>query len=161
MGYKREARAMIDTVSRGTVAARPTLVVAAHTTWPEFPGLWRPLLDEVWAFLRAAGITHGCPNVMLYLDDDPHVEVGVLLPAVRPTELPELTGRVVGSALPAGRVATTVHHGPYDGLGATHREVARWRAAHGHRPAGPRWEIYGPHRQDPADIEVEVSYLLT
>ena len=65
---------MIDTVSRGTVAARPTLVVAAHTTWPEFPGLWRPLLDEVWAFLRAAGITHGCPNVMLYLDDDPHVK---------------------------------------------------------------------------------------
>jgi len=53
MGYKREARDMIDTVSRGTVAARPTLVVAAHTTWPEFPGLWRPLLDEVWAFLRS------------------------------------------------------------------------------------------------------------
>jgi len=148
---------MAQEVTLRSATAVPTAVVAASTNWPEYPTLWRTLLDEVWACLHAAGITRGCPNVMLYLDDDPHVEVGVVLPAPPPP----LTGRVVGSALPAGRVATAVHHGPYDGLGATHREVARWRAAHGHRPAGPRWEIYGPHRQDPADIEVEVSYLLT
>jgi effector-binding domain-containing protein len=150
---------MAQEVMLRSATAVPTAVVAASTSWPEFPGLWRSLLDEVWACLHAAGITRGCPNDMLYLDDDPHVEVGVVLPAPAPP--PPLTGRVVGSALPAGRVATTVHHGPYDGLGATHREVARWCAAHGHRPAGPRWEIYGPHREDPADIEVEVSYLLT
>jgi hypothetical protein len=39
------------------VAARPTAVVAATTTWPEFPALWKELLDEVWACLRAGGIT--------------------------------------------------------------------------------------------------------
>jgi len=150
---------MAQEVTLRSATAVPTAVVAASTNWPEYPTLWRTLLDEVWACLHASGITRGCPNVMLYLDDDPHVEVGVVLPAPAPP--PPLTGRVVGSALPAGRVATAVHHGPYDGLGATHREVARWCAAHGHRPAGPRWEIYGPHRQDPADIEVEVSYLLT
>ena len=30
------------------VVARPTAVVAAATTWQEFPALWRELLDEVW-----------------------------------------------------------------------------------------------------------------
>jgi len=137
-----------------TVDARPTVVVAATTTWPEFPALWKVLLDEVWACLRAHGVDRGCPNAMLYLDDVPHVEVGVL------AEPPPLTGRVVASALPAGTVARTVHRGGYDGLGSAHHAVTRWCAEQGLRPAGPRWEVYGPHRDDPAEIEIEVCHLL-
>ena len=30
----------------------PTAVVQANTTWREFSRLWRPMLDQVWAFLR-------------------------------------------------------------------------------------------------------------
>src|SRR3954452_23331701 len=102
-------------VSVREVAARPTAVVAATTTWPEFPALWPRLLDEVWACLRAGGIERGCRNVMVYRDDVPHVEVGVEL--TRPCPL---SGRVVASALPAGRVAMTVHRGSYAELGAGH-----------------------------------------
>jgi effector-binding domain-containing protein len=130
-------------------------VVAAATTWQEFPTLWRPMLDEVWACLRAAGITSGCRNVMLYRDSTPHVEVGVEL--TRPCPL---TGRVVASALPAGRVATTVHRGGYAGLGDAHQAVQDWCAAHCEQPAGPRWEVYGPHSDDPAQVWVEISWLL-
>jgi effector-binding domain-containing protein len=135
--------------------ARPTAVVAAATTWPEFPGRWKELLDQVWACLRAGGIHSGCRNIMLYLDDVPHVEVGVLLDQPCP-----LTGRVVASALPAGRVAMTVHRGPYAGLGAAHQAVLSWCAGQGLRPAGPRWEIYGPHHDDPAQLWTEVYCLL-
>jgi effector-binding domain-containing protein len=135
--------------------ARPTAVVAAATTWPEFPALWKPLLDEVWACLRAGGITRGCRNIMLYLDDVPHVEVGVLLDQPCP-----LTGPVVASSLPAGRAAMTVHRGPYAGLGAAHQAVQDWCAAQRRPAAGPRWEIYGPHDDDPAKVWTEVHYLL-
>jgi len=135
--------------------ARPTAVVAATTTWRAYPTLWRELLDEVWACLHAGGIVRGCPNVMLYLDDVPHVEVGVL----RTQDCP-LTGRVVASSLPAGRVAMTVHRGPYAGLGAAHQAVADHCAANGIELAGPRWEIYGPHRDDPAELTTEVHYLV-
>jgi effector-binding domain-containing protein len=138
------------------VGARPTAVVAASTTWPQFPALWPGLLDEVWACLRAGGIERGCPNAMLYLDDVPHVEVGVEL--TRPCPL---TGRVVASSLPAGEVATTSHRGPYAGLASAHRAVLEWSAAHGRVPAGPRWEVYGPHREDPAELTVEVCHLLS
>ncbi len=137
------------------VAARPTAMVAATTTWPEFPSLWTELLNEVWTCLRAGGIDRGCRNVMLYLDDVPHVEVGVELDRPCP-----LTGRVVASALPAGQVAMTVHRGSYAGLESAHRAVLDWCAANGRSPAGPRWEVYGPHSDDPAEVWTEVYHLL-
>jgi effector-binding domain-containing protein len=137
------------------VLARPTLVVAATTTWPEFPTMWKGLLDEVWTYVRANGIDRGCRNVMLYLDERPHVEVGVEARSPGP-----LTGRIVGSSLPAGQVAMTTHRGGYDGLGAAHRAVIDWCSEHGKRRAGPRWEVYGPHRADPAEVWTEVYLLL-
>ena len=146
---------MSHQVTLADAAARPTAVVAAATTWPEFPALWPELLGEVWDCLRAGGVRAGCPNVMLYLDDVPHVEVGVVLAGPCP-----LAGRVVASALPAGPVAVTLHRGPYAGLPAAHRAVSDWCRAAGRQPAGPRWEVYGPHRDDPAELTSEVSWLL-
>jgi effector-binding domain-containing protein len=137
------------------VAARPTAVVPATTTWQEFPTLWKELLDDVWTCLHAGGVHRGCRNIMLYLDDVLNVEVGVELQVPCP-----LTGRVVASALPAGQVAMTVHRGSYAGLAAAHRAVVDWCAAQGRQPSGPRWEIYGPHRDDPAEVWTEVYYLL-
>lgn len=137
------------------VQALPTAVVPATTTWRDYPVVWRELLDEVWACLRAGGVNRGCPNVMLYLDDTPRVEVGVWL------RVPcELTGRVVASVLPAGRVARTVHRGPYQDLGEAYRAVSDWCAANGERMTRTRWEVYGPHRDDPRELTTEISWLL-
>jgi effector-binding domain-containing protein len=135
--------------------AVPTAVIPATTTWRAYPRLWRELLDEVWGCLRAGGVERGCPNVMLYLDDTPRVEVGVWL------RVPcELTGRVVASQLPAGRAATTTHTGPYAGLGEAHRAVVDWCATNGERVSKVRWEIYGPHRADPSELTTQIFWLL-
>ncbi|WP_241834473.1 GyrI-like domain-containing protein [Pseudofrankia asymbiotica] len=138
------------------VQACRTAVVAATTSWAQFPALWGTLLGEVWASVRAAGAASGCRTVMLYHDDVPNVEVGVALREACP-----LTGRVVPSVLPAGLVATTVHRGPYAALAAAHQAVLDHCSAGGLRPAGPRWEIYGDHRDDPADLETEIYWLLS
>jgi len=146
---------MEDPVRTTIVEARPTAVIAATTTWRRYPSLWPELLGEVWACLRAGGVNRGCPNVMLYLDESPRVEVGVWL------RVPcELTGRVVRSELPAGRVATTVHRGPFQEVGEAHHAVIEWCAANRERLTGVRWEIYGPHRDDPREQTVEVFWLL-
>jgi len=68
-----------DEVRVTPVESRPTVVVAATTTWQDFPALWPVLLGEVWDCLHAAGIRRGCRNVLLYRDGVPNVEVGVLL----------------------------------------------------------------------------------
>jgi hypothetical protein len=141
------------------VAARPTLVVAATTTWAEYPRLWGRLLDEVYAAIGPD--RSGRQNVMLYRDDVPNVEVGVLDPGQADPRSPAAPrGGVVASTLPAGRVATAVHRGDYANLGTTHRAVLAWCHEHGELPAGPRWEVYGHWAEPPAVPETEVSYLL-
>jgi effector-binding domain-containing protein len=137
------------------VVTRPTAVVPATTTWQEFPTLWGQLLGEVWDCLHAGGIHRGCRNIMLYRDGVPNVEVGVLLDQPYP-----LTGRVVASALPAGTAAMTVHRGPFGEVGSAHDAVLAWCATHRRRTIGTRWEVYGPHNDDPAEQWTEVYWLL-
>jgi len=142
-------------VTIADIDARPTAVVRATTTWREYPRLWPQLSAEVWACLRAGGVARGCPNVMLYLDDTPNVEVGVWL------RVPcELSGRVVASTLPPGRVARIVHRGPYERLGDAYEALHSACAAAGERPTRTHWEIYGPHRDEPEELEVELFWLL-
>jgi effector-binding domain-containing protein len=142
-------------VSVETKVAQPTAVVAAETTWAEYPALWPKLLDEVYAFVRAGGATQDGHNVMLYRDDVPNVEVGVEV-----TGPFESNGRVIPSVLPGGEVASTMHRGPYDALEEAHVALRAWCASHRHALTGVRWEIYGDWREDPADLETEVCYLL-
>jgi effector-binding domain-containing protein len=133
-----------------------TLAVRATTTWPEFPRLWPVLLDQVWSQLAAAGISSGCPNFMLYRDNTPRVEVGVIYDG----DL-ALTDPVVVSSLPAGQVATTTHRGAYSKLGYAHQSVVDWCGKHGLPLSGLRWEIYGPHSPDPTQARTHIGWLLS
>ena len=145
-------------VSVRSVDSTPTAVVTAATTWAQFPAVWRPMLDEVWGFLRGAvpqGLyTHG-HSVMLYKDDLPNVEVGVQVNGTFAS-----AGRVVASALPGGLVAGATHVGPVAEIGATHDAVRAWSEANGYRLAGPHWEIYGDPEPSTGDFVVEVFWSL-
>jgi effector-binding domain-containing protein len=123
-----------------TVDPMPTAVVAATTTWTEFPSLWGPMLDKAWAFLRRdpQGLRKDGHNVMLYKDDRPDVEVGV---QVSGPFVP--AGDVKPSHLPGGLVATATHLGPIGKIGETHDAVVAWCASNGHRLSRVRWEVYG------------------
>ena len=144
-----------------TVEPRATAVVAETTNWAEFPRLWGQLLGEVYEFVRGhSELATGDEgerwrNVMLYRDQRPDVEVGVLVS--RPFE-PH--GRVVLSFLPGGEVATAVHRGDYAKLGETHDAVRQAVAARGREPAGPCWEIYGHATPDPSEQRTEIFWLL-
>jgi effector-binding domain-containing protein len=145
-------------VTVATVPAQTTAVVRQATTWAEFPRIWRPALDEVYAWLDRSGLraSQRWNNIMLYLDDVPNVEVGVLIAQPFSPDEP-----VVGSQLPAGAVASAVHRGPYEGLGAAHDAVHAFCREHGLALAGPRWEVYGHWHDDHAQLETAVHYLLT
>jgi effector-binding domain-containing protein len=143
------------------VEARSTAVVAQTTTWSEFPMLWRTLLDQVYEFVRPRpelGTGDGgelWQNVMLYTNQRPDVEVGVLVSKAFRSE-----GPVILSALPAGDVATATHRGDYAQLGATHDAVRDYAVARGRELAGACWEIYGHARPNPSESETEVFWLL-
>jgi effector-binding domain-containing protein len=93
---------------------------------------------------------------MLYKDQRPDVEVGVLVTAQFEPE-----GRVIASELPGGQVATATHRGDYAQLGVTHRAVCDYVAAEDRELAGPCWEIYGHAQVDPNEQVTEIFWLLT
>ena len=141
-----------------TVEPTPTAVVAAVTTWAEFPEMWQPMLDKVWGFLRGdapEGLYQHGHNIMLYKDDVPNVEVGVQVSGSFAA-----AGPVVASALPGGLVATATHTGPIATIGDTHQAVCEWSKANGYRLAGPRWEIYGDPDPSSDDFDVAVFWSL-
>jgi effector-binding domain-containing protein len=146
---------MSYTIEVKTARARPTAVVASVTTWAAFPSVWRPMLHQVYAFLKDSGVRQDGHNIMLYLDARPSVEVGV---EVDGPFAPR--GNVRPSELPAGEVAWTIHRGPFHEVGAAHEAVRAWCKETGNQLAGPCWEIYGDWHEDPALLETEVCYLL-
>ena len=114
---------------------------------------------EVWSFIRSAGLPRPGRHVALYLDSAGAVEVGAEV-----SEPFAGNDRVHCSRLPAGRVATTAHFGPYASLSEAHAEIRQWCAERGHRLTSISWEIYGHWDEswnaDPSKICTDVFYLL-
>jgi effector-binding domain-containing protein len=114
---------------------------------------------EVWSFIRSAGLPRPGRHLALYLDAQGSIEVGaeVSEPFVG-------NERVHCSQLPAGRVVTTVHFGPYGRLRGAHAAIREWCAKHGHRCSGVSWEIYGHWEEswntDSSKIRTDVFYLI-
>ena len=132
-------------------------MIRETTTWERFPTLWGELLDEVWGYVRGAGVQAG-RNVMLYLDDVPTVEVGVELEGT-------LTSLRGGSWRPRCRRAAPRRRSPAalpspEGIAAAHAAVMEWCDANGHARTGVRWEVYDHWRDDPDSFETAVFWLL-
>jgi effector-binding domain-containing protein len=141
---------VLRTVEAGRIAA-----VREHVTPVDIAQRFGPALDQVWTFVRAAGLSTN-HNVFVYDDSAPGViEFGVQVD----TEF-EDGDVVMCSETPAGTIATTTHVGPYDELGAAHSAVRAWCLDEGRPITGPFWEIYGDWNDDPAKLETEVCYLL-
>lgn len=137
-----------------------TAVIKSRVRHQELSKFVPAACGEVWSFVRAAGLPKPGRHVALYLGDGQEsVEVGA--------EVGEQfagNDRIQCSRLPAGRVATTVHFGPYARLGEAHTAIREWCAQHGHRLSTISWEIYGHWQEswnaDPSKIRTDVFYLL-
>src|SRR5262245_52823727 len=103
----------------------PTAVIRDRVPKEELSKFVPAACGEVWSYIRSAGLPRPGRHVALYLDAG-LVEVGA-----------EVSERFVGnervqcSQLPAGRVVTTAHFGPYARLADAHSGVRQWGAATG------------------------------
>jgi effector-binding domain-containing protein len=116
----------------------PTAVVRSRVPATELAQFVPAACGEVWSFIRSAGLPRPGRHLALYLDAQGSVEVGAEV-----SEPFAGNERVHCSQLPAGRVATTVHFGPYGALSDAHAAIREWCARHGHGCSGISWEIYG------------------
>src|SRR5438309_2323163 len=140
------------------VVSHPIAVVRRRAS----PGQISKVVPEacglVWKTVKAAQVKDAGRHVAVYrgagggqLDIEVGVEVGSAF-----------AGRdeVVGSATPAGEVATVTHFGPYQKLAEAHKAIEQWCAAQGRASSGINWEIYGhwidEWNKDPSKIRTDV-----
>ena len=147
-------------ISLATAGPRMIAAVHARVQVTSIPATFRLYLDQVYAAARSGSIQVDGQNVFVYRDaaDQPGAVdvafgVGVTAPFTA-------VGNVEPTPLPVGPVATTTHWGNYGGLRAAHRAVVEWCRAHGHRMAGPHWEVYGHWTDDEAQLRTDVFFLL-
>ncbi|HYL40466.1 MAG TPA: GyrI-like domain-containing protein, partial [Candidatus Binatus sp.] len=150
-----------DDIKVDTVEAVPLAVVRRRISPREVAAAWRPALDLVWAFLRARdGLWAGGHNVFVYRrGPDPGAPLTVDF-GVQVVRSFEGDGTVIAGATPPGRVASTRHVGPVEGLAAAYAALDGWLIAHDEVRASVSWETYGDWGPDPATWEVRVTYLL-
>jgi effector-binding domain-containing protein len=137
----------------------PLAVVRRQASSAELPRVVPDACGTVWNVVRSQKIPGAGRHVALYWDHVINLEVGVELQAPFAGH-----GEVIGSATPAGPVATAVHFGPYNRLGDAHAAIQQWCTANVRTLAGPNWEIYGhwtdEWNRDPSKIRTDVYYLL-
>jgi len=145
----------VEVVSPLTLAAvRATVPVSGIAT------TWKPALDKVWAYLRMNHVSNAGLNVFLYhhpehSGDPMDIDFGVQVSSRFNAE-----GDIKCVETPSGRVAQTVHIGPYDRLGNAHAAVHRWCKTNNRSIADASWEIYGHWNNNPEKLETTIRYLL-
>ena len=134
----------------------PVPIVAVNRRAPqkELSRVVPAACGEVWNYVRSAGVQGPGRLVAIYLDCEINMEIGVEVSGPVPAN-----DQVINSATPGGNVATTVHMGPYNQLGAAHKAITDWCQANGHEPS-INWEVYGHWNDDPAKVRSDVYYLL-
>ena len=95
-----------------------TAVVRSRVPAKELAQFVPAACGEVWSFIRSAGLPRPGRHLALYLDAQGSVEVGAEV-----SEPFAGNERIHCSQLPAGRVVTTVHFGPYGRLADAHTAI--------------------------------------
>jgi effector-binding domain-containing protein len=154
----RRLNVMIDTPQITQTATQLAAIIRLTIPREEIRHVMGPGIGELMAAIAAQGIGPAGPVFSHHRRMDPDIfdfEIGV--PVTKPVTP---VGRVKPSQLPGTRVARTVYHGAYEGLGAAWGEFCAWIAAHKHTPAPDLWECYvtGPESNpDPAHWRTELN----
>lgn len=142
---------MIDTPHIADLPAQRTALI--HLTVPrdQIQHVMGPGISEVMATVAAQGLAITGPWFTHHLRMDPAVfDFEICVPVSSPVAA---AGRVRPGELRAAKVARTVYHGGYEGLGDAWGEFMAWMAAQGLAQASDLWEVYeaGPESgPDPA-----------
>lgn len=110
--------------------------------------------------IGAAGVAPAGPPFVVYhavIDEHTDGRVDICIPIDGPVEL---EGEVERVDVPAQRVASTIHRGPYDEISPAYHTVTGWMAERGHQAAGPPRELYlnDPRSVAPEELLTEVQW---
>ncbi len=146
------------------VEAQPVLSIRAVVRVMELVGFFDEACKEVYEYLEREGVRPAGPPLSLWHSDPEsnpgESDIETCVPVERPVPP---SGRMKAGELPAGRLAYTIHEGPYDNMGEAFDAVWRWMQSNGRKPAGPPRDVVlvGPNdTDDPTQYCTEIAWPL-
>ncbi len=107
------------------------------------------IYPEIMAYLQKIGSYPIGPPLSLYHTFDQNamdIEAGIPIATPIPEE-----GRIKTGKTPEGKVAYTIHTGPYETLETTYSAIMTWIKENGKELSSPTWEIYLTDPQEELD----------
>lgn len=137
-------------------SVQPTLSVRTRTPVAKLPDVMGPAFGQIMAYLGGQGAYPAGPPYAAYYNmdmDDLDVEIG--MPVAQPLAG---QGEVQASEISAGRVACTVHTGPYEELGKAYAALEQFMAAQNVDGTGVAYEFYlnDPGEAKPNELQTEI-----
>lgn len=152
---------MTYSITERELAPQAALVVRRRVKQSEIASTLADLFGRIFQYAQRTGAALAGQPFMRYLEWGPGIltiAAGIPTAASEPGE-----GEIMADTLPGGPVATTIHHGAYDGLAQAHAAVQMWIEDSGLATAGAPWESYitdPADYPDPKDWNTEVFWPL-
>jgi len=123
-----------------TIKAQPTMTIRFRARHDELSKKYGEVFGKLFGYVTSkGGEFSGAPFGRYHSMTEEEVEVEAGLPVAK---VIEGKGEIKASELPGGKVATTIHLGPYEKLGEAHEAIQAWASKNGHKPSGGVWEYY-------------------
>ena len=140
-------------------AAQPTLSIRTHAAVEQLPQVFGQAYGAIMQYLGELGEQPvGMPFAAYYNMDMQNLDIEIGFPVSRP--LPD-RGELKGGALPSGKIATTLHIGPYDSIAPAYEALTQFVQASGYTPTGVAYEIYFSDPSTPPEqIQTQIVFPL-
>ncbi len=140
-------------------SAQPTISLRTHAAVGDLPQVLGQTFGAIMQYLGEQDEQPtGAPFVAYYNMDMQNLDIEIGFPVARP--LPG-RGELKGGALPAGKIATTLHIGPYDTIAPAYDALTHYTQASGYQPTGVAYEIYFSDPSTPPEkIQTQIVFPL-
>jgi effector-binding domain-containing protein len=150
---------MVYQIETKEMQPQAILSIRATTTQAGLGEFFMRAYPEVLGFMQSKGVQPAGPPFARYFkfsDEEVDVEGGVPVSGTIDT-----AGDVVAGEIAGGRVASTMHLGPYEKLSEAYSAIEGFIKENGLKAAGPPMEIYWSDPQEeknPSKLQTEVIW---
>jgi len=148
---------MLQDIKVVEVVEQPVLSIREAALMSSIPEKMGEIFSEIYAFIQKKELAPvGPPFAYWHGMTGSSVDMECGFPV---SESVKGEGRIKGSKLPGGRVATAIHLGPYDKLSEAYKAVESWIRDNGYQTAGNSWEVYlSMPDEEPSKIKTQIFW---
>ncbi|MBI5300911.1 MAG: GyrI-like domain-containing protein [Chloroflexi bacterium] len=140
-------------------SAQPALSIRTHAAVQDLPQVLGKAYSAIMQYLGEVGEQPaGMPFAAYYNMDMQNLDIEAGFPVARKIAG---KGEIQASEFPGGKLASTVHIGPYEQMAPAYKALTQWIKANGYEATGVAYEVYFSEPETPPqEIKTEIVFPL-